>query len=232
MVFPLHRSGHRRVDRLYGSREHRRCQPAAALDHRWAVRARAWFRLRRHPQGATAVRRLEFAGIATLVQHRDRDWPARHFVRLRSGARSVVPRCDVGADGDHRGVCDRCPYRLALDDRPRRRAVEDAVAATHRTWADDPGTMGGRRGPRGWSGEVAREMDRTQMAGPCPAGRESDRRVTASNIGAHRAKTDSEREMSFFGGHDVSVTREPSGLELVVSPSSCPIRRRSLATLL
>ena len=38
------------------------------------------------------------------------------------------------------------------------------------------------------------------MAGPCPAGRESDRRVTASNIGAHRAKTDSEREMSFSEG--------------------------------
>ena len=54
------------------------------------------------------------------------------------------------------------------------------------------------------------------MVGPCPAGRESDRGVTASNIGAHRAKTDSERKMSFFGGHDVSVTREPSGLELVV----------------
>src|SRR6516225_5035492 len=56
--------------------------------------------------------------------------------------------------------------------------------------------------------------------------------TTASNIGAHRAKSVSVREMGFFGGHDVSITRETAGMELVVSPLSRPIRRRSLAALL
>ena len=95
-------------------------------------------------------------------------------VRLRSGTGLALPGRDVGADGDHRGVRDRRPYGLALDARPRRCAVEDAVAAANGRGADDPGAMDRRRGPCGGPRETAREMDRPQMAGTCPAGRKSD----------------------------------------------------------
>ena len=112
-----------------------------------------------------------YAGIAVLVQHRDRDWSAIHSLRFRSRSRSALPGRNVGTDGSDCGVRTCRSYGLALDDRPCRCALENTVAPTNGSRTDDPGAMDRRRGPRGRRCEAPREMDRTQMARPCIADR-------------------------------------------------------------
>src|SRR6202043_1448564 len=138
-----------------------------------------------------------------LVQHRDRDRPARRSVCLRPGACPAVPRCNVRTDGDHRGIRDHRPYGLALDDRPCRCAVENPLAATDGGGADDPGAMDPCRGPRGWCCKAARQLDRAQMARAYPARRKPGRRLNTAVSAATLPQIG--RALARFGHVDVKM---------------------------
>ena len=151
-----------------------------------------------HTFAAADVKRLTLFGRGGR-SHRRRQFLHRRYTgdirNLRHLATVRSPRQSTDRPGWSRCSAARC--------------LADPVAATHRAGADDPGAMHRRRGPRGWRGKAAREMDRTKMAGPGPAGRESDRGVTAStfrNAGfsaAHQAP----RGM-LHNGEVLSVVRE------------------------
>src|SRR5690606_18352504 len=127
LVPAARRDAHRPVHRLHGAGEHRAAGAAPPLDARVRLRARPRIRLLVPAARHAPVRRLAPGPVPALVQHRRRAGAALRARARHPRARVAPPARGRGTGRRDRAVRAGRAHRLALDDRPRRRAARVRV---------------------------------------------------------------------------------------------------------